>query len=238
MTLILCYTYGSGIMLLGDSGLALGGGPNPPACKPVPKKVQRSPNKAIAGALWGDMALYFNGNFYQPDLWFEQFLTTQVGASIALSEAKTRLEASLSAPTLVLRKSNGGFLLAGFESGLATAYELTCISKSDTDHTLNVTAQRISDAQLQVSPVVRGWGFSSWANVRARCRCGPLDPQNNRLCVQEYCKAVRVLAQQTPTVAEPVRGVYIKTNPFHRPGLNAPLRSSLAPPARPNSLNA
>ena len=229
MTLILCYSYGSGIMLLGDSGSALGGGPNLPATKPVPKKVQRSANMAIAGALWGDLALEYNGNFYQPDLWFESFLRGQVDATVSLTEAVARLEGALHAPALSLRKSNGGFLLAGFESAVATAYEFTCVSKSDSDHALaEHPPRRVPDAELQSSPIVRGLGFTTWEAVRKHCGCGHLVTQSHRLCIQEYCKAVRVLARETPTVSEPVRAVYIKTDPFDCPDLVAPNHSSFA----------
>jgi len=225
MTLILCYRFGSGIMLLGDTGFQVGGN-GPPQMRRGARKVYRNANRQIALAGWGDLALPFQGTYCQPERWLEEFVRTRLQTETSADQAVASLERELRLPNYP-RGSNGGLFVAGFLLYRPVLYEVTISPAASGPPNLELQIQCIPSDDLSAAPLIRGSGYQLWD--RFTQDFGTPTPQNHREFVRVFANAVRTLQARGAVLSLPIQGVFIEPR---YPEVELELEGSIAPQVR------
>jgi hypothetical protein len=154
MTLIALSANEQGILLLGDRFRAIENNPVPQAdaCK-----VDATADGRVAFALFGDVPIPDLQGGCTTSLWLADFISQSIPAGSPPLYAAVRLEHALRNPALGNRVAvGGGFLVTGYEGDRASAFEIVCKSKSNTDPTLDIGSWELPQASFWGRPLLRG----------------------------------------------------------------------------------
>jgi hypothetical protein len=202
VTLILCYRFGAGIMLLGDSGSQVDG-----HIRGGVRKVYRNATGQLAITGWGGLGLPFEGTYNQRERWMDRFVRERLRDETRADLAVDAFEGELRLPVYP-HGCNGGFFIAGFLLYQPVVYELTVRNAAAGLPRLDVERRCYSTDELATTRLIRGTGYTIFEQFAHEF--GTPNPQNHRQFVSLFTTAVRRLRDRREVVSGPVHGVFVQ----------------------------
>lgn len=205
MTLIALFADDHGIVLCGD-GLRLE--ENNPTPQTDVEKVFCTADRRICTAVHGALPFPDGHGGERTDRWLADFTARSIPVDAPVSHAAFLIQEAMRNPKLGNRyASGGGFLVAGYEGGKPSAFEIRCWSKSQTDKSLVVDGRAVPSEDFHELPLLRGiYGdYSSLFND-----VGLAFPRNRTEQIQWFDGVVKALANRQKPVGGQSKHIIIE----------------------------